>query len=109
GHIALAVGLMIWALLQAPVDWTLWHALYVGVSLISAAMVTGAVMTMIGVAALVLVQSSHLYSIFFGFWTLGRYPLSIFPAPLQWMMLTIVPLGFMNYVPVAVFLGKDVA
>jgi ABC-2 type transport system permease protein len=25
------------------------------------------------------------------------------------MLVTIVPLGFMNYVPVAVFLGKDVA
>jgi ABC-2 type transport system permease protein len=109
GHIALAVGLMVWALLQVPVDWSLWSAIYLVLSLISAAMVTAAVMTMISVAALVLVQSSYLYSIFFGFWTLGRYPLSIFPAALQWMMVTIVPLGFMNYVPVAVFLGKDVA
>lgn len=109
GHIALAVGLMVWALVQVEADWTVWSALYIVLSLISAAMVTAAVMTMIGVAALVIVQSSYLYSIFFGFWTLGRYPLSIFPPALQWMMLTIVPLGFMNYVPVAVFLGKDVA
>jgi ABC-2 type transport system permease protein len=109
GHIALAIGLMVWALLQVHVDWTLWSAIYVALSLISAAMVTAAVMTMIGVSALVFVQSKHIYSIFFGFWILGRYPLSIFPVALQWMMLTIVPLGFMNYVPVAVFLGKDVA
>ena len=109
GHIALALGLMVWALIQVDVDWTVWSALYVVLSLISASMVTAAVMTMIGVAALTLVQSSYLYSIFFGFWTLGRYPLSIFPVPLQWIMVTIVPLGFMNYVPVAVFLGKDVA
>jgi ABC-2 type transport system permease protein len=109
GHIVLAIGIMVWALIQVHAEWSVWSAVYVVVSLISAAMVTAAVMTMIGVAALTLVQSSYLYSIFFGFWILGRYPLSIFPVALQWIMVTIVPLGFMNYVPVAVFLGKDVA
>ena len=109
GHIALAIGLMVWALLQVDVDWTAWNAIYVALSLISAAMVTAAILTMIGVAALVLVQSTYLYSIYFGFWILGRYPLSIFPVALQWLMVTIIPLGFMNYVPVAVLLGKEVA
>jgi ABC-2 type transport system permease protein len=109
GHIVLALGLMVWSLLQANVDWSIWSALYFVLVLISAAMVVAALMTMIGVAALVLVQSSYLYSIFFGFWELTRYPINIFPPALQWMLVTIVPLGFMNYVPVAVFLGKDVA
>jgi len=109
GHIVLAVGLMIWSLTQVDHAWTVWNATYFVLAMLSASAVTAAIMTMIGVAALVLVQSNYLYSIFFGFWTLGRYPLSIFPVPLQWIMVTIVPLGFMNYVPVAVFLGKDVA
>jgi ABC-2 type transport system permease protein len=72
-------------------------------------MVTGAIMTMIGATALIWVRSNHLFAIFFGFWELTRYPISIYPVALQWMMVTIVPLGFMNYVPVAAFLGKDVA
>jgi ABC-2 type transport system permease protein len=109
GHVILAVGLMAWALVVADVDWTIWKALYFLGALISASMVVAAVMTMIGVSALVLVQSSYLYSIFFGFWELTRYPMNIYPAALQWVLVTVVPLGFMNYVPVAVFLGKDVA
>ena len=109
GHIVLAVALMAWSLGQVDHAWTVWNAGYFVLALLSASAVTAALMTMIGVAALVLVQSSYLYSIFFGFWELTRYPISIYPPALQWMMVTVVPLGFMNYVPVAVFLGKDVA
>jgi ABC-2 type transport system permease protein len=63
---------------------------------------------MIGASAIVLVQSSYLYAIFFGFWELSRFPLNIYPAALQWAMLTVLPLGYMSYVPAAVLLGKDV-
>jgi ABC-2 type transport system permease protein len=76
--------------------------------LVSSAMIVAAVMTMIGATAMVWVKSSHLYSIFFGFWELARYPLNIFPAALQMLMVTLIPMGFMAFVPVAVTLGKSV-
>jgi ABC-2 type transport system permease protein len=109
GHIALAVALMGWALWQADIAWSFGLVLFFVGALTSAAMVVAAVMTMIGASAIVLVQSRYLYSVFFGFWELTRYPMNIFPPALQWMMVTVIPLGFMNYVPVAAFLGKDVA
>ena len=109
GHIAVAGILMVWALGQVDVTWTAATVAYLAASILSAALVVAAFMTMIGVSALVLVQSSHLYSIFFGFWELSRYPLNIYPAALQWAMITVMPLAFMGYVPAAVFLGKDVA
>lgn len=109
GHIVLAVGLMAWALTQTSAEWTILGTLYFAATLISAAMLVAALMTMIGATALIWVRSNHLFAIFFGFWELARYPLTIFPLPLQLLMLSIVPLGFMSYVPVAVFLGKDVA
>ena len=109
GHIVLAVGLMFWALAQVDIAWTPLWVLYFVFSLLSAAALVAAVMTMIGATALIWVKSNHLYAIFFGFWELARYPLVIFPFPLQVLMLTIAPLGFMSYVPVAVALGKDVA
>jgi ABC-2 type transport system permease protein len=82
--------------------------LYFIAALISSAMVTGAILTIIGATALIWVRSNHLYSLFFGFWELSRYPLNIFPAAIQGAMLTVVPLGFMAAVPVAVMLGKPV-
>src|SRR5262245_13913636 len=77
--------------------------------MVSASLVVAAVMTIIGASALALVQSCYLYSIFFGFWQLTRFPMNIYPAALQWILVTAVPLGFMSYAAVAAFLGKDVA
>jgi ABC-2 type transport system permease protein len=108
GHVVLAIGLMAWALTQVQIEWSVPIALYLLATLAGACMIVCAVMTMIGATALVWVRSRHLYSIFFGFWELARYPLNIFPLPLQVLMLTIAPLGFMAYVPVAVALGKPV-
>lgn len=108
GHIVLAIGLMAWALTQVDIAWTLGTALFLPLALVSAAAVVCAIMTMIGATALVWVRSRHLYAIFFGFWELARYPLNIFPATLQVLMLTLAPLGFMAFVPVAVALGKPV-
>ncbi|MEO6013098.1 MAG: ABC-2 family transporter protein [Devosia sp.] len=109
GHIALAIGLMVWSLAQVSVEWNAWSVIYLTLAVISSSMVTAAVITMIGAVALVTVQSNHLFSIYFGFWELTRYPVNIFPAAIQWIMVTVMPLAFMAYVPVAVFLGKQVA
>jgi ABC-2 type transport system permease protein len=108
GHFILAIGLMAWAATAVDVAWSLpTILLYVG-GLLSAAMSTAAILTMIGATALIWVRSNHLYSIYFGFWELARYPLNIFPGPLQLVMVTVVPLGYLAYVPVAVILDKPV-
>jgi ABC-2 type transport system permease protein len=108
GHIILATGLMIWSLTQVSAEWTVCTALYFIAAAISAAMLTAALMTMIGATAIVWVRSRHLFAIYFGFWELARYPLNIFPLPLQVLMLTFAPLAFLAYVPVAALLGKPV-
>lgn len=108
GHIILAVPVLIWALLAAQVEWSIGNALFFAVSLLSATLVTGAVITMIGATALIWVRSNHLFAIFFGFWELTRYPLNIFPGGIQVVMLTVVPLAYISAVPVAVLLGKPV-
>ena len=108
GHIALALALMAWSLGTMALDWSLPMALYFGAAIISSAMLVAAIMTMIGATALVWVRSRHLFAIFFGFWELARYPLNIFPVPLQVLLITIAPLGFLAFVPTAVILGKPV-
>lgn len=107
-HVILGVTLMVWALFNVDIVWSFGTVLYFGASLLSAALVTGAIMTMIGATALVWTRSNHLYSLYFGFWELSRYPLNIFPAAIQGVMLTIIPLAFMAAVPTAVLLGKPV-
>jgi len=108
GHIALAVGLMVWSLSHLPIDWSIGTALYLGAAILSAAMLTASILTLIGATAIVWVRSRHLFAIYFGFWELARYPLNIFPLPLQVLMLTFAPLAFLAYIPAAVLLGKPV-
>jgi ABC-2 type transport system permease protein len=108
GHVVLGIGLIGWAVTQVPVDWTLARIAFLLLSFVSAAMVVAALMTMIGASAMILVRARHLFTIFFGFWELARYPITIFPAALQVMLLFVVPLGFMGFVPVAVLLDKPV-
>jgi ABC-2 type transport system permease protein len=108
GHVVLGVGLMAWAVTAVDIAWTPGLAVYFIAAMLSGAMVVGAIITMIGASAMVLVRSRHLYSIFFGFWELVRYPLSIFPAAIQVILLTVIPLAFLNYVPAAFVLGKPI-
>lgn len=108
GHITVALSLMIWSLTQLHHGLSPGAAVYLFAAGISAAMMVCAIMTMIGAQALVWVKSRYLYAIFFGFWELARYPLLIFPVPIQVILLSAAPLGFLAYVPVAVALGKDV-
>ncbi len=108
GHIALAIPLMVWSLTEVHVAWSAGLVLYVVAAIISATMVVAALMTIIGACAFVLVRSRYLYSIFFGLFELTRYPLTIFPAGIQWVLFTIVPLGFISFVPVAFLLGRPV-
>jgi len=108
GHIILAICLMSWALTQVDIAWSVPTVLFLLAALISGALIVCSLMTMIGASALVWVRSRHLYSIFFGFWELARYPMAIFPFPIQLMLITIVPLGFLSTVPVSVLLDKSV-
>ena len=108
GHIALALGVMAWTLFFVDINWSIGAVLYLLAALVSATLVTASLLTMIGASAMIWTRSNHLFSIFFGVWELTRYPLDIFPAGIQTVLLTIVPLGFTSAVPVAVLLGKHV-
>src|SRR5690606_32712378 len=77
GHIILAVGLMAWAVLAVDFTWSFTAVLFLLGTLLSSTLLTAAIITMIGATALIWVRSNHLFSIFFGFWDLTRYPLNI--------------------------------
>jgi ABC-2 type transport system permease protein len=108
GHVILSGALLVWSLTQVEVAWSLWLALYLAAAMASAVLINAAILTIIGASALIWVRASPLYTIFFGLWELVRFPISIYPGPIQAILLTIVPLGFATSVPVAFFLGKDI-
>ncbi|WP_377297357.1 ABC transporter permease [Rhizobium sp. SGZ-381] len=108
GHIALGAGLVAWAWPQLSIAWTTDTCLLLAGELVSAALITASMITIIAACALVLGRARYLFGIYFDFWELSRYPASIFAAPFQVALLSIIPLGYMAYVPVAVLLGRPV-
>ncbi|MCS6762374.1 MAG: ABC transporter permease [Candidatus Devosia symbiotica] len=80
-HVILVVGLMGWAMIQVDVARSVSAILFFLASLLSGPLIVCSPMTMIGASALVWVRSRHLYSIFFGFWELARYPMVIPSCP----------------------------
>jgi ABC-2 type transport system permease protein len=106
GHILLALGLLLWSLTALTISWTPWLVAYAVAALASGALVVAAMLTAIGACAFRWSHSRYLYNIFVGVWELSRYPLEIFPWSLQGLMLTVLPLGFLGYVPAAYVLGK---
>lgn len=108
GHIILAVALLAWSLFAVDVDWSIASVLFFVAALISAVLLTAAVITILGATALIWVRSNHLFSIFFGFWELARYPLNIFPGAIQLVLITAVPLALTSSVPVGALLEKSV-
>lgn len=108
GHVVLGAGLIAWAVPQLSIVWTpATLVLFLG-GLISAALITASMITIIGACALVLGRARYLFGIYFDFWELSRYPASIFAAPFQVALLSVIPLGYMAYVPVSVLLGRPV-
>ncbi|MCO5057403.1 MAG: ABC-2 family transporter protein [Rhizobiaceae bacterium] len=108
GHIALGAGLLVWALGAVDVAPGVANLAYLAGAMVSASMFFAALLTIIGASAMVFVQSGYLYSVFFGLWELTRYPLHIYPAPLQGLLIAVIPLAFGSYVPAAVYLGEPV-
>lgn len=108
GHIILAGALMAWAVAAVDFSWSVSAALYLVGAVISATLLTAAIITMIGATALIWVRSNHLFSIFFGFWELTRYPLNILPGGIQIILITAVPLALTSSVPVGAMLGKPI-
>ncbi|WP_064692188.1 ABC transporter permease [Rhizobium aegyptiacum] len=108
GHIILAVPLLCWAVLSVDFAWSASSVAFLLAGIVSATLVTGAMITMIGATALMWVRSNHLFSIFFGFWELTRYPLNIFPGSIQFTLITAVPLALTSSVPVGALLGKPI-
>jgi ABC-2 type transport system permease protein len=108
GHIMLAIPLLGWALASVDVAWSAPTVLFFLGTLVSSTLLTAAIITMIGATALIWVRSNHLFSIFFGFWELTRYPLNIFPTGIQALLITVVPLALTSSVPVGALLGKPI-
>lgn len=106
-HLCTSTIVLVIAILNVDVPWTIWKAIYLVACVISGVMIYAAFLYLIGSFAIKHVRSRALFSLFFSFTPFIQYPLSVFPMAIQGILVFIFPLAFVNYFPCCLLLGKD--
>jgi ABC-2 type transport system permease protein len=106
-HILLSGGILAWSILQLDTEWTLPKALFLFLAVLSGACLHAALLTFIGSVSLIIVRADVLFRFNYSMQEFVSYPVSIFGQVIQIMLVTIVPLAFINFLPAALLLNKD--
>ncbi|MEV6281644.1 ABC transporter permease [Kribbella sp. NPDC051770] len=89
------------------IDWTVLKVVFLVVSLLSGAVIFGAIFVLGGAFQFVSIDSAEVTNSFtYGGQQLTQYPLAIFGKEIVRAVTFVVPLAFVNYYPVLYLLGK---
>jgi ABC-2 type transport system permease protein len=100
---SLVLGLSIY---QLGLAWSIWEWLWLLVMLIAGAVITGSLLLLLNFPALRTRSQSPFAPLFWESRVFTQYPLNIYPRALQFIFTAILPLGFVNYYPAQVLLGR---
>jgi ABC-2 type transport system permease protein len=102
-----ALIVMSFALGNLSIDWTVPRVLLLAVSLISGAIIFGAIFVLGAAFQFISIDAAEVTNSFtYGGQFLTQYPLSIFGRNIVRAVTFVVPLAFVNYYPVLYVLGK---
>jgi ABC-2 type transport system permease protein len=109
GRVVQALLVMAWALAQPDgVDWTVAKAAWLPVMLLSGAAIFGAIWTMGGALQFVAEDAAQVQNSFtYGGNALLKYPPTIFAKELVRGVTYVLPLAFVNWLPVLWMLGRE--
>ncbi len=108
GRVFQGTAVLVWALTQVDVDWTPAKVLWLPVMLLSGAAIFGAIWTLGGAFQFVAQDAAEVQNSFtFGGNLLLQYPPTIFVREIVQGVTFVVPLAFVNWLPVLWLLGRD--
>ena len=91
---------------QLDVVWSALHWIWFVVIIISGAVIQACMMLLCDMPALRTRSKSPTGAFFWEGSRFTQYPLSIFPRPVQFIFVTVLPFAFVNFYPVQLLLGK---
>ena len=108
GRLLQSVLVLGWALTAVDVGWTGWKALLVVVTLLSGAAIFASVLVLGGAFQFVAQDAAEVQNSFtYGGATLLEYPPTVFSKELVRGVTFVIPLAFVNWLPVLRVLGKE--
>jgi ABC-2 type transport system permease protein len=106
-HITLTSVVLGISISQLGLFWSVWEWLWLLVLLIAGAVITGSLMLLLNFPALRTRSQSPFASLFWESRIFTQYPLTIYPKTLQFIFTAVLPLGFINFYPTQVLLGRQ--
>lgn len=109
GQIIITVIFMIIAFSSKNMEITLGKLIYIGVCIISGILIQLGSIIMFGAVSFWTLRSSELIEVlYYDLRDMTRFPLSIYPKQIKYILTFLLPWAFVNYYPVLMFLDKDV-
>lgn len=106
-HILLSGAILAWSLSRLDTEWTAVKVAFLVLSILGGACLHAALLTFIGSVSLVIVRADVLFRFNYSMQEFISYPISIFGPVIQILLTTVVPLAFINFLPVALILEKS--
>ncbi|MCL2420242.1 MAG: ABC transporter permease [Defluviitaleaceae bacterium] len=106
-HITLTAVALGVSISQLGLRWSVWQWLWLFVMLISGAVITGCIMLLCNMPAMRTHSRSPFSMIFWETRIFNMYPITIYPQSLQFIFTAVLPLGFINFYPAQVLLGRQ--
>jgi ABC-2 type transport system permease protein len=107
GKATQGLAVLVFALIQADVAWTIGRAVMLPVAIVSAIVIYAAVWVALATIAFWIVDAIEFVNAFtYGGNTLSQYPLNVFARWLRSLVLFVVPISFVAYFPALYLLDK---
>ncbi len=106
-HVILSGVVLVWAIGQLSIHWTVLTVLYLFLVLVSGVLLQAAAFTLLGAGAFIFVRTKFLFSLYYSFKTFISYPVSVYGTFVQVLLTAVIPLAFINFYPATILLSKD--
>lgn len=107
-HVTLTCAALAFSIVRLDVAWTALHWGWLVILVIAGAVIQGCMMLICEMPALRTRSQSPAGMFFWEVnWWFSRYPVTIYPRPVQIIFTSVLPFGFIGFYPVQVLLGKQ--
>lgn len=106
-HVVLGLALLVWAGIGVGITWSLMNILYMVLVWVGGALIHGAGFLWLGGLTVRFVRASALANLVWFGRDMVRFPITIYPLPVQIALTIALPFAFINFYPAQHFLSKD--
>ncbi len=109
GHFLTGLVLVISAAASLDIRWTLLKVGYLVMAVLSGGVIFMSLNLITGVSAFWVMDSVPVIRVVFETHEFARYPLTIYPKAIGWLLTVLIPYGFASFYPASYILDRDVS